>query len=304
VEPVTPKGSCFSIYLPIKASTLESLDPTHVLESSQQLFKKPTLLLVEDNDDFRTYLKNSLQEHFSIIEAVQGMEGWKKVLSAHPDLVVSDISMPILSGIELCRKIKTDSRTRHIPVILLTALEGEETELQALETGPNDYMTKPFNYDILFSRIKNLLNYQSVVKETYQKQVEVNPSEPEMEEEGEDQFVKRALAIIEEHMSNAEFNVDNLRQELYMSRTSLYKKVLAMTGQTPIEFIRQIRLKRAAQLLEKSNHNVTEVAYLVGFNNPKYFARYFKEAFGQLPSQYQQERKAKIIPSPGTFPTD
>ncbi|MCG7859463.1 response regulator, partial [Flavihumibacter sediminis] len=116
----------------------------------------------------------SLREHFNIIEAVQGMEGWKKVLSAHPDLVVSDISMPILSGIELCRKIKTDSRTRHIPVILLTALEGEVTELQALETGPNDYMTKPFNYDILFSRIKNLLNYQSVVKETYQKQLEVN----------------------------------------------------------------------------------------------------------------------------------
>ncbi len=304
MEPVTPKGSCFSIYLPIKASTLESSDPTHVLESSQQLFKKPTLLLVEDNDDFRTYLKNSLREHFNIIEAVQGMEGWKKVLSAHPDLVVSDISMPILSGIELCRKIKTDSRTRHIPVILLTALEGEETELQALETGPNDYMTKPFNYDILFSRIKNLLNYQSVVKETYQKQVEVNPSEPEVEEEAEDQFVRKALAIIEKNMGDAEFNVDNLRQELYMSRTSLYKKVLALTGQTPIEFIRQIRLKRAAQLLEKSNHNVTEVAYMVGFNNPKYFARYFKEAFGQLPSQYQQERKAKIVPGPGTFPTD
>jgi signal transduction histidine kinase/ligand-binding sensor domain-containing protein/DNA-binding response OmpR family regulator len=304
VEPVNPTGTCFCFYLPVKASTVESLDPTHVLETSQQLFKKPTLLLVEDNDDFRTYLKNSLQEHFTIIEAVQGMEGWKKVLSAHPDLVVSDISMPILSGIELCRKIKTDSRTRHIPVILLTALEGEATELQALETGPNDYVTKPFNYDILFSRIKNLLNYQSVVKETYQKQVEVNPSEPEVEEEGEDQFIRKALAIIENNMGNAEFNVDNLRQELLMSRTSLYKKILALTGQTPIEFIRQIRLKRAAQLLEKSNHNVTEVAYIVGFNNPKYFARYFKEEFGQLPSQYQQERKAKIIPSPGTFPTD
>jgi signal transduction histidine kinase/ligand-binding sensor domain-containing protein/DNA-binding response OmpR family regulator len=301
-----PKGCCFTVLLPVKTSTKVPVSSQVAAgtESVHQLFKKPTILLVEDNDDFRTYLKSSLEEHFTILEAVQGMEGWKKVLSSHPDLVVSDISMPLLSGIELCRKIKTDSRTRHIPVILLTALEGEETQLKALETGPNDYITKPFNYDILFSRIKNLLNYQSVVKETYQKQVEVNPSEPAVEEEAEDQFIRKALAIIEKHMSNSEFNVDNLRQELLLSRTSLYKKVLSLTGQTPIEFIRQIRLKRAAQLLEKSNHNVTEVAYMVGFNNPKYFAKYFKEQFGQLPSHYQQERKAKNVPSPGTFPTD
>lgn len=302
VREVTPRGSCFTVYLPVRTSK-KTVPLTVVAESGSHLFKKPTLLLVEDNDDFRTYLKNSLQEHFTILEAVQGLEGWKRVLSAHPDLVVSDISMPVMSGIELCRKIKTDSRTRHIPVILLTALEGEETQLEALETGPNDYITKPFNYDILFSRIKNLLNYQSVVRETYQKQVEVNPSLPEVEEESEDQFILKALAIIEKQMSNPEFTVENLRQELLISRTSLYKKILSLTGQTPIEFIRKIRLKRAAQLLEKSAHNVTEVAYMVGFNNPKYFARYFKEEFGQLPSQYQQERKGKIVSGPGTFPT-
>lgn len=307
VQDENPKGSCFTVLLPIK-STAEQRMPSELTATTYEhhphLFKKPTILLVEDNDDFRSYLKSSLQEQFTIIEAVQGMEGWKKVLSSHPDLVVSDISMPLLSGIELCKKIKQDPRTRHIPVILLTALEGEETQLKALETGPNDYITKPFNYEILFSRIKNLLNYQSVVKETYQKQVEVNPSAPPVEEEeGEDQFIKKALSIIEKNMANSEFNVDNLRQELLLSRTSLYKKVLALTGQTPIEFIRQIRLKRAAQLLEKTAHNVTEVAYMVGFNNPKYFAKYFKEQFGQLPSQYQQERKAKNVPSNGTFPT-
>jgi signal transduction histidine kinase/ligand-binding sensor domain-containing protein/DNA-binding response OmpR family regulator len=305
VSDVEPRGTCFTVLLPIRrpADQVAPIAAASLSYAAQpQVLKKPTILLVEDNDDFRTYLRNSLQEHFTIIEAVQGMEGWKKVLSSHPDLVVSDINMPLLSGIELCRKMKQDARTRHIPIILLTALGGEDTQLKALETGPNDYITKPFNYDILLSRIRNLLNYQLVVKETYQKLVEVNPSAPVPEEEEEDQFIKRALAVIEENMGNSDFNVDNLRQELLLSRTSLYKKVLALTGQTPIEFIRQIRLKRAAQLLEKTNHNITEVAYMVGFNNPKYFAKYFKEQFGQLPSQYQQERKSKNLSSNGSFP--
>lgn len=294
------KGACFTVFLPIKTSHVQVTTAATGLPG-HHLFKKPTILLVEDNHDFRTYLRQSLAPHFTILEAAQGMEGWKKVLGAHPDLVVSDISMPLLSGIELCKKIKQDPRTRHIPVILLTALEGQATELAALETGPNDYITKPFNYDILFSRIKNLLNYQTVVKETYQKQLAINPSAPVEVEETEDMFIKKALVIIEKNMANPEFNVDNLRQELLLSRTSMYKKILAVTGKTPIEFIRQIRLKRAAQLLARTSHNVTEVAYMVGFNNPKYFTKYFKEEFGQLPSLYQQDQKAKTATASGSL---
>jgi signal transduction histidine kinase/ligand-binding sensor domain-containing protein/DNA-binding response OmpR family regulator len=305
------EGSCFCVLLPVTgtkqsvpvvevqpaivttAGSEEITTRQHSIPAKNIVFKKPLVLLVEDNDDFMFYLKDNLKEYFTIIEAGNGRDGWKKALSAHPQLIVSDITMPVMNGIELCKKVKTDSRTRHIPVILLTALSGDQQQLMALETGPNDYITKPFNFEILLSKIKNLLDYQTAVKETYQKQVEVNPSEVEPEiTEGD--FVRNVLEIIEEHMSDEAFSVEFLRKKLLLSRTGLYKRMLALTGKTPIEFIRQIRLKRAAQLLEKTSHNVTEIAYMVGFNNPKYFARYFKEEFGILPSAYQAHVRKKI----------
>ncbi|WP_336517503.1 two-component regulator propeller domain-containing protein [Pollutibacter soli] len=308
------EGSCFTVLLPVKpieeepAALPKQPEESHSLQTYNHAlagsevrtemgrhvlnFKKPTILLVEDNDDFMFYLKDNLKEHFNIIEAGNGRDAWKKTLSAHPDLIVSDISMPVMNGIELCKKVKTDSRTRHISVILLTALAGEQQQLLALETGPNDYITKPFNFEILLSKIRNLLDYQLAVKETYQKQLSVSPSDVETAlPEGE--FMKNLLEIIEENMSNEEFSVEFLRKKLLLSRTGMYKRILALTGKTPIEFIRHIRLKRAAQLLEKSAHNVTEIAYMTGFNNPKYFARYFKEEYGLLPSAYQTFMKNK-----------
>ncbi|GAO44649.1 hybrid sensor histidine kinase/response regulator transcription factor [Flavihumibacter petaseus] len=309
-------GSLFTVLLPIPArrdipvtAGSVGLNPDLADEEAMEISgvtgrspgvrsKKPVVLLVEDNDDFRFYLKDNLNAYFTILEASDGKDGWKKALSAHPDLVVSDISMPVMDGVELCRKLKTDPRTKHMPVILLTALEGEQQQLLALETGPNDYLTKPFNFEILYSKMKNLIQNQEAVKQTYQKQVEANPTDIQAEIP-EDDFVQKVLGIIETNMSNAEFSVDHLRQELLLSRTSMYKKVLSVTGKTPIEFIRTIRLKRAAQLLEKSTHNVTEVAYMVGFNNPKYFARYFKEEFGILPSLYQSETRKKSTNNPG-----
>ncbi len=141
-------------------------------------------------------------------------------LSAHPDLIVSDISMPVMDGVELCKKIKTDERTRHIPVILLTALTGEQDQLRALETGPNDYITKPFNFEILVSRIRNLLNYKETVKKTYQKLVEISPRDIEAGEggDGDEDFIQRALAVIEKNMANLDFSVDDWSQELLLSR--------------------------------------------------------------------------------------
>lgn len=313
VESQPGTGSTFIVQLPVKRSEVPG--PANAPESNPPRLqaareshtgsgaKKPVVLIVEDNDDFLFYLKENLQEHFTILQASNGVEGWKKTLSGHPDLIVSDISMPEMNGIELCQKIKNDPRTMHISVILLTALEGEQQQLLALETGSNDYLTKPFNFEILRSKIRNLLKNQLAVKQTYQKQLEINPSEITIDLP-EDDFIKKALAIIEANMSNADFAVENLRQELLLSRTSMYKKILSITGKTPIEFIRSIRLKRAAQLLEKSNHNITEVAYMVGFNNPKYFARYFKEEFGVLPSYFQTNSRKKSINNPGSSPTD
>ncbi len=243
------------------------------------------LLLVEDNEDFRFYLKDNLRQHFTILEAADGKEGWQKALGHHPDLVVSDISMPQMNGIDLCQKIKKDQRTSHIPVILLTALAGEEQQLKGLETGANDYLTKPFNFEILLSRIRNLLSQQAIARKTFEKRIEVRPADVQTTSPDE-QFLHQVMDIIEKNMSNPDFSVEEMSKGVFMSRVALYKKILALTGKTPIEFIRSVRLKRAAQLLEKSEMTVAEIAYEVGFNNPKYFSKYFKMEFHVLPSQW------------------
>ncbi|MHA4810972.1 hybrid sensor histidine kinase/response regulator [Flavitalea flava] len=252
--------------------------------------KKPTVLLVEDHEDFRFYLKDNLREYFNIVEAANGKEGWQRTLGAHPDLVVSDISMPEMNGIDLCRKIKGDKRTSFIPVVLLTALMGEEQQLRGLETGANDYMTKPFNFGILLSKIRNLLAQQETSRKTYQKQVEANPANVKVDSPDE-KFVRTALEAVERNISNPDFSVVEFSRDLFVSRVALYKRLLSLTGKTPIEFIRSIRLKRAAQLLEKSHLTIAEIAYESGFNNPKYFSRYFKTEYGMLPSAYQTKKR-------------
>lgn len=247
--------------------------------------RKKMLLLVEDNEDFRFYLKDNLRQHFTIIEAANGREGWQKSLGHHPDLVVTDISMPEMDGIELCKKIKKDQRTSHIPVILLTALAGEEQQLKGLETGANDYLTKPFNFEILLSRIRNQLSQQALARKTFEKRIDLRPAELQTTSPDE-QFLHQVMELIEKNIANPDFSVEELSKGVYMSRVALYKKILALTGKTPIEFIRSVRLKRAAQLLEKSHMTVAEIAYEVGFNNPKYFSKYFKLEYHVLPSQW------------------
>jgi len=250
------------------------------------------ILLVEDDDDFRFYLKDNLAALFIILEAANGKEGWQKALSGQPDLVVSDINMPLMDGLELSRKIKGDERVRHIPVILLTALSSEQDQLRALGMGVNDYISKPFNVEILISRIRNLLEFKGAVEETFKKRVHIEPGEIEVEpEETEEDFIRQAVEVLEKNIANADFSVDEWSREMGLSRTTLYKRILSATGTTPIGFIRSFRMKRAAQLLEKTRNNVAEVAYMVGFNNPKYFARYFKEVYGKLPSVYQAEKR-------------
>ncbi|HEY4110887.1 hybrid sensor histidine kinase/response regulator transcription factor [Puia sp.] len=249
----------------------------------------PTILIVEDNEDFRFYLKDNLRAHYKVIEASDGKEGWRKVLSAHPQLVVSDISMPHMDGIQLCRKIRTDERTKQIPVILLTAMAGESGVLQGLQTGAADYITKPFNFEVLLSKMRNIVEYNETVKKTYQRQVQAGPAPVEVTSE-DDVFLRELLGYIEAEMGNAELSVGELCQKFHASRSTFYKRLLLLTGKTPVELIRHIRLKRAAELLEKSQLTVAEVAYTVGFNNPKYFTQYFKEEFGCIPTAWRKEK--------------
>ena len=247
-------------------------------------------MLVEDNEDFRFYLKDNLKEYYQIAEAANGKDGWQKILSLHPDLVVSDITMPEMNGIDLCKKIKSDKRTAHIPVILLTALTTEDQQLSGLETGASDYMTKPFNFEILLSRIRNLLQQQALSKKTYQKQVEFKPAETEIESV-DDKFIRQLSLHIEKHLADSAYTVDQLSADMNMSRVGLYKKILPLTGKSPIEYIRSYRLQKAKPLLLKSQLTIAEVAYEVGFGNPKHFSKYFKQEFGILPSAFASKKE-------------
>jgi len=290
-------GSCFTVLLPLKpldkaivADIPSDLIPGFALNGPDKNLKdkdgkKPTVLLVEDNDDFRFYIKDNLKAAFNIIEAENGRKGWQKALAQHPNLIVSDISMPEMNGIDLCLKIKADKRTSHIPVILLTALTGEDQQIKGLETGATDYMTKPFNFEILQSKIRNILSQQEYMRKTYQKQVDVHPTEVHVESP-DDLFIKKVLVLIEENISNPNFSVEELSSEVFVSRYTLYKKILAMTGKTPNELVRSMRLKRAAQLLETGHLTISQIAHKVGFKSQKYFVKTFKAEFNTIPSKY------------------
>lgn len=245
----------------------------------------PSILLVEDDEDYRFYLKDNLRFHYKIFEAANGKEGWQKALAHHPQLIVTDISMPYMNGIELTKKIKADKRTNHVPVILLTALTGEEDQLTGLGTGANDYITKPFNFDVLNAKIKNLLALNSTLKNTYTKQIKVLTPDVAVESEDE-KLMAAVMQYLEENLTNTQLSVEELSRHVGMSRSSLYSKLLELTGQTPVEFIRSVKLDKAAVLLEKSDMNIAQVAYSVGFSTPNYFAKAFKAKFSMLPSEY------------------
>ena len=247
----------------------------------------PLLLVVDDNEDFRIFMRYSLELQYRVKLAVNGNEAWEMMQEELPDLVISDVMMPQMDGNELCRLIKQDKRTAHIPVILLTARQNTEAKLEGLQTGADDYVTKPFNMTILVLRIRKLIELSRYHRVT-QGMIDPAPSEIVITSLDE-KLIEKAIKYVEDNMSRTELSVEELSRELGMSRVHLYKKLLQITGKTPLEFIRVIRLKRAAQLLRESQLHVSEVAFEVGFNNPKYFSRYFKDEFGVLPSVYQEK---------------
>ena len=248
----------------------------------------PLLLVVDDNEDFRLFMRHSLELQYRVEVASNGQEALSKIQELQPDLVISDVMMPGMDGNELCRLIKGDKRTAHIPVILLTARQAVESKVKGLETGADDYVTKPFNMTVLVLRIRKLIELSRYHRSAQTSTIDPAPSEILITSLDE-KLIEKAVKYVEENISRSDLSVEELSRELGMSRVHLYKKLLQITGKTPIEFIRVIRLKRAAQLLRESQLHVSEIAYEVGFNNPKYFSRYFKEEFGVLPSAYQEK---------------
>lgn len=301
VESEEGKGSTFMMYLPLHAvqDNNDLPEPKKIYVKEEQTDEsemsvvenqkdKPVLLLVEDNDEFREYLREVLQKDYQIYEASNGKTGLGITLEIIPDLIVSDVMMPEMDGMQLCRMVKTDSRISHIPVILLTARAEDEQQLQGYQTGADAYITKPFRLDILLAQIRNLIKLRELFQKQFQSHIRIEPSEIEVRSLDE-QFINKAVKVVEEHIANPDFTVEELSSEMAMSRMYLYKKLLSLTGKTPLEFIRIIRIRRAASLLEKSQLTISEIAYQVGFNNPKYFARLFKEEYKVLPTEFRKK---------------
>jgi ligand-binding sensor domain-containing protein/signal transduction histidine kinase/DNA-binding response OmpR family regulator len=248
--------------------------------------KKEIILVVEDSVEVQDYIKGSLEPLYTVVEAGDGREGIQNAREIIPDLIISDIMMPEVDGYELCSVLKSDVQTSHIPIILLTAKASEENILQGLETGADDYITKPFNTKILKARIKNLIDIRHQLQKNINREMTLQPVKTSISKIDRE-FLHDLHKVINKNLSDEEFNVEQLCKKLYMGRTTLYRKVLALTGETPTDFIRSYRLKRGAELLKKNFGTVLEVAFEVGFSNSSYFAKCFKEKFHQLPSEYQ-----------------
>ena len=254
----------------------------------------PTVvLIVEDNDDVRNYLRMNLIVNYEVIEAVNASDGFEKAIETIPDLVISDIMMPGIRGMELCRKLKTDEKTSHIPVILLTARQSDQYQVEGYETGADAYIIKPFSTALLLVRIKNLIESRKKLRQLFSKStgfdtrlVGTNATDKA--------FINKATSLIETNMSNIDFSVEWLASQLFLSRTQLYRKIKALTDQSVHEFVTTIRLNKAAELLVEDQLSMNEIAFMIGYSDSTGFSRSFQKQFGQPPKKFSQQRKSNL----------
>lgn len=245
---------------------------------------RPTVLVIDDNTDIRQYERTLLQDEYIVLEAADGKEGLAVALKEVPDLVICDVMMPVMDGLEFTEQLKTNTATSHIPVIMLTAKNLEEHRAEGYEHGADSYITKPFHSKVLLARIENLLRQRQLLKNLYQgsKEAEKEISEAHLEDRDR-QFLKQLQAIIQKNLSDSEFGVEDMGQQIGLSRVQLYRKVKAMTGSSVVDLLRKARLAKARRLLKTRSMSVSEVAYEVGFSAPSYFTKCFKEEYGMLP---------------------
>jgi DNA-binding response OmpR family regulator/nitrogen-specific signal transduction histidine kinase len=279
-------GSTFTVILPTRLSAAHGTASDSIIADPDGL----KILLVEDHPEFSAFVQKELSQTYTVLVAADGIQGLNTARNERPDLIISDVMMPGMSGTELCQRLKADVNTSHIPVILLTAKTSDQAQIEGFKAGADAYVTKPFNMDLLQLRIQHLLKQQQERKEAFRKSLSMNP-EHLTPAHVDQELIQKALVLIERNMDKASYSVEQLSKELFMDRTNLYRKLSAIVGQTPTEFIRTVRLKRAAQLLEQGL-TVTEVAELVGFRGTtSYFSKCFQEEFGTKPSQYKASRR-------------
>jgi DNA-binding response OmpR family regulator/two-component sensor histidine kinase len=249
----------------------------------------PIILIVEDNTDLRKYISSNLLEQYQILEAENGRQGLDKAIESIPDLVISDLMMPEMDGMEMCDFLKKDTRTNHIPIIMLTAKADRESKLEGLGTGADDYIIKPFDAEELQLRVKNLVEQRKKLREKYRKEFLMDPIRHELPLP-EDEFLARLMDCMKKHLEDPEFNVKQLSEELHLSHTQLYRKVRSLTDHTPNEYIRNTRLKIAARMFMEGHTNITSVLYTVGYSSPSYFTQSFRELFRMNPSDYIKQK--------------
>ena len=244
------------------------------------------ILIIEDNEDMRRYIKKQLEPRYKILEASDGENGLKIAATKTPELIITDLMMPKMDGMEVCKALKSDIQTSHIPIIMLTARAGETNKLEGLETGADVYLTKPFSAQELLVRVKNLIDQRQRLREYYQESERTLAPEKISTSSMDKKFLEQVLAVLEDNYSNPEFGAPQMQSELAMSKTQLNRKLKALTQESPRDLLRNFRLKRAAQLLVQKSDTVTQIAYQVGFTNLSYFAKCFRERYGVSPSEY------------------
>lgn len=308
VESVEGKGSVFTVNIPLDEKYLEEhqvvsefirlpleKEKTSILPEADSAFAgvddsitpgaEPLILIVEDDEEIRKYIQSSLSIGYKIKCAENGETGLQQAVKYIPDLIITDIKMPVMDGIELCNKLKESEKTSHIPIILLTAYSSKQSKIEGLKKGADAYLAKPFNVDMLNAQILNLLNSRKKLRQKFSTDFLVGPRNANVKDVDE-RFLQRMVDAIERNISDPDLNADTLGKKVGMSRAQLYRKIRGLTDQTVNEFIKQIRLKRAAQLLSEKRITITEVAYAVGFNDLTYFARCFKKQYQKSPSEY------------------
>ena len=290
IQPEQDTGQKWS-RVPLERETEEVVD-TDRQPSEKPDKKADQILIVEDNTELRSYISDQFREEYLIEEARDGEEGIEKAIKNIPDLIISDIMMPRMDGIEFCRRIKTNDRTSHIPVVMLTARADTESRIEGLETGADDYVIKPFNIQELRTRVKNLITGRRDLRKQFTASLDVAPNEIPFNSY-DVKFIRRIMEQVEQHLADFDFGVKELQAKTGMSQTQLYRKIYALTEMSPSRFIRHLRLKQAARLLEQDNENVTDVAFSVGFNNLSYFTKCFREQYGISPSVYLRQFQDK-----------
>lgn len=308
VESVCQQGTTFTVYLPadLPISREESYsgtdtptdndETTTIPEGMPEKNKNKKVLIVEDNNEFRNYMKRELGKSFTVYEAADGEEGEQIAIEKEPDIVITDLMMPKVDGIELCHRIKNNLKISHIPVIMLTASYNIENEKNSYKEGADAYISKPFDWDILLNRIQNILKQQKQRQENFQKDINATPESITISS-ADEKFLKKAISLVEENINNSEYSIEDMSHDMAMSRVNLFRKIRSTTGMSPTDFVKSIRLRKAAQLLSQGDMNIVEVAYSVGFNTPSYFTKSFKKMFGVLPTEYHSKQDVR---NPGT----